>query len=111
VGTVGYTLTLARGILLPIATLQTNEDKNYVFVIEEGKAMMHTITIIAESGITAAVSGIAAGSQVIVSPPPGLLNGSQVQAVQTQGSEPASGASTPQSGSGNSASHGQTGKP
>ena len=38
VGTVGYSADPARGILIPIASLQTNEDKNYVFVIKEGKA-------------------------------------------------------------------------
>ncbi|MGA2547630.1 MAG: biotin/lipoyl-binding protein [Rectinemataceae bacterium] len=91
VGTVGYSLTLARGILLPIATLETNEDKNYVFLVKDGKAMMQTITIIAESGITAAVSGIAPGSQVIVSPPPGLLDGSPVQVVQAQGANAPAG--------------------
>ena len=37
VGTVGYSLDLARGILIPIASLQTSEDKNYVFVIKDGK--------------------------------------------------------------------------
>ena len=79
VGTVAYSLNLARGILIPIAALQTTEDKNYVFTIEDGKAVAHTVTIIAESGVQAAVSGIAGGAQVIVSPPPGLLEGSLVQ--------------------------------
>jgi multidrug efflux pump subunit AcrA (membrane-fusion protein) len=82
VGAVSYSLTLARGILIPIAALQTNEDKNYVFAIEGGKATMRTVSVITESGITAAVSGIAAGSQVIVNPPPGLLNGSAVETSQ-----------------------------
>jgi multidrug resistance efflux pump len=91
VGTVGYSLTLAHGVLIPISTLQTSEDKNYVFAIENGKAVMRTITIIAESGITAAVSGIVSGSQVIVSPPPGLLGGSLVQVVQAAGSGAAVG--------------------
>jgi multidrug efflux pump subunit AcrA (membrane-fusion protein) len=83
VGTVSYELTLARGIIVPIAALETMEDKNYVFVIEDGKARMRTITVISESGISAAVSGIASGSQVIVSPPPGLLDGSPVQLAQS----------------------------
>lgn len=79
VGTVAYSLNLARGILIPIAALQTAEDKNYVFTIEDGKAVAHTVTIIAESGVQAAVSGISGGAQIIVSPPPGLLEGSLVQ--------------------------------
>lgn len=82
VGAVSYSLTLARGILIPIAALGTNEDKNYVFAIENGKAMMRAVSVITESGITAAVSGIESGSQVIVNPPPGLLDGSLVEAAQ-----------------------------
>ena len=58
VGTVSYSLNLARGTLIPIAALQTTEDKNYVFTIEDGKAVARTVTIIAESGVQAAVSGI-----------------------------------------------------
>jgi hypothetical protein len=76
---VGYSLNLARGTLIPIAALQTAEDKNYVFTIENGKAVERTVTIIAESGVQAAVSGISGGTQVIVSPQPGLLEGSLVQ--------------------------------
>lgn len=79
VGMVGYSLNLARGTLIPIAALQTAEDKNYVFTIENGKTVMRNVTIIAESGVQAAVSGISGGTQVIVSPPPGLLEGSLVQ--------------------------------
>lgn len=86
VGTVSYSLALAHGIIVPIASLQTQEDKNYVFTIEGGKAKTRFITVVAESGITAAVSGIPTGSQIIVSPPPGLLDGSAVQVVQ--GSQP-----------------------
>lgn len=83
VGTVSYSLSVAQGILIPIAALRTSEDKNYVFVIADGKAVSTPITIIAESGITAAVTGVASGSQVIVNPPPGLLAGSAVQPVTT----------------------------
>jgi multidrug efflux pump subunit AcrA (membrane-fusion protein) len=118
VGTVGYSLTLARGILIPIASLQTTEDRNYVFVIKEGKAIMQTITIIAESGITAAVSGLEPGSQVTVSPPPGLLNGSVVQVVQAIGSNTAPGSPAQQPAGGAPASQpsssgqsGQSGRP
>jgi multidrug efflux pump subunit AcrA (membrane-fusion protein) len=84
VGTVSYSLTLAQGMLVPIASLQTMEDKNYVFAVEGGKCVVRTITVIAESGVMAAVSGLASGSQVIVNPPPGLLDGSQVQAMQSE---------------------------
>ncbi len=81
VGTVTYSLTLARGALVPIATLNTNEDKNYVFVVTDGKAVMQPVVILEEAGVTAAVAGLAEGAQVIISAPPGLLPGSAVQVV------------------------------
>jgi HlyD family secretion protein len=81
VGTVSYTLTLAHGTLVPTGALQTNEDKNFVYVVEHGAALIRQITILAESGSSAAVSGVNAGSVVVVNPPPGLLDGSIVKAV------------------------------
>jgi len=79
VGTVSYSLTLARGALIPTGALQTTEDRNFVYVVERGAAMVRQITILAESGNSAAVSGVNAGSLVVVNPPPGLLDGSAVK--------------------------------
>jgi multidrug efflux pump subunit AcrA (membrane-fusion protein) len=79
IGTVSYSLTLSRGALIPTGALQTNEDKNFVYVVEAGKALVRPITILAESGNSAAVSGVNAGSLVVVNPPPGLLDGSIVK--------------------------------
>ena len=79
IGTVSYSLSLARGSLIPTGALQTNEDKNFVFVVEGGKALVRQITILAESGNSAAVSGVNAGSMVVLNPPPGLLDGSTVK--------------------------------
>ncbi len=79
IGTVSYSLTLARGILLPTGALQTNENQNFVFVVEGGKALVRSITLLAESGSAAAVTGVNAGSMVVVNPPPGLLDGSAVK--------------------------------
>src|SRR5208282_2658428 len=70
IGTVSYSLSLARGSLIPTGALQTNEDRNFVFVVEGGKALVRQITILAESGNSAAVSGVNAGSLVILNPPP-----------------------------------------
>ena len=81
VGTVSYTLTLAQGVLVPVAAIQTNEDQNFVFAVENGKAIMKTIIILAETGEAAAVAGIDAGVNAIVNPPPGLIEGSAVTAV------------------------------
>ena len=82
VGTVSYSLTLARGALVPTSSLQTSEDTNFVFVAQEGRANRRPITILTESGSVAVVTGVTAGEIVVVNPPPGLLDGSVVKAVQ-----------------------------
>jgi HlyD family secretion protein len=87
IGAVSYTLSLARGALIPTGALQTNEDKNFVFVVEGGKAIVRQITILAESGSSAAVSGVNAGSVVVLNPPPGLLDGSIVKPVAVAAAE------------------------
>ena len=81
VGTVSYSLTLASGALVPIAALQVNEDQNFVFTVVAGKVASRPITILAETGVMAAATGVDDGAQVILSPPPGLLEGSVVQVV------------------------------
>jgi HlyD family secretion protein len=96
VGTVTYSLTLAHGAIVPIAALQTNEDQNYVFAIESGKAVMKYVKIVGQSGTVAAVTGIADGAQIIMSPPPGLLAGSQVQVTGTVASQDAAAGGQPQ---------------
>jgi HlyD family secretion protein len=84
VGTVTYGLTLARGAVVPIASLMTNEDQNYVYAVEGGKAVMRYVKILGQSGTEAAVSGVDDGAQIVLNPPPGLLSGSAVQ-VNTAG--------------------------
>jgi HlyD family secretion protein len=81
VGTVSYSLTLARGALVPTGSLQTSEDRNFVYVVRAGKAEMREITILTESGGTGVVTGVTAGDIVILNPPPGLLDGSIVKAL------------------------------
>ncbi len=108
VGTVSYQLSLAQGILVPVAALQTNENQNFVFAVVGGKATAAPITILAETGITAAVTGIAAGTQVIVNPPPGLLEGSAVRVVGSQPAVPP-GQPNGQRGAGGAAPGGTTG--
>ncbi len=95
VGTVTYSLTLARGAIVPIGALQTNEDKEYVFIIQNGKVVIRNITILGQSETNAAVSGVEDGAQVVMNPPPGLLEGAAVQVVTTgvspQGTNPQAG--------------------
>ena len=83
VGTVSYSLVLASGTLIPTGAIQTTEDQNYAFVIEGSKAIARKITILAESGDSAAITGVEPGSVVIVNPPPGLMDGSGVKALTT----------------------------
>ena len=52
---------------------------NFPYVVAQGKALIRQITILAESGNSAAVTGVDAGNTVVVNPPPGLLEGSAVK--------------------------------
>jgi len=78
VGTLTYPVKLAQGTLVPIATLQNDGTRSYVFTVEDGKAKAQTVTVLAQAGSQAAVSGLGANLEIIVSPPPGLLDGSSV---------------------------------
>jgi len=84
VGTIDYRVPLAKGALVPIASLSTLESQTYVFTIDSGRAAVRNVTIVSESGTIAAVDGLASGDVVIVNPPPGLLPGSQVQPTMLQ---------------------------
>ncbi len=84
VGTVRYTVILARGTLVPIAALQANEDYNYVMVAQNNKSVLKRITILAETGTLAAVSGVDPGAVVMLYPPPGLLEGAVVNVIAPQ---------------------------
>ncbi len=85
VGTVSYTLPVGTGPQIPVDALQSQANVNFVYTIVGGKAQETPITIQAESGAMAVVSGLAAGDQVIINPPPGLLSGSTVQVVSAPG--------------------------
>ncbi len=88
VGTVSYSLSLARGALIPIAALSMSENRNAVYSIVDGKATIQAVTVLGETDVTVAVAGIREGTQVILNPPPGLLPGAAVQAA---GAAPAGG--------------------
>jgi multidrug efflux pump subunit AcrA (membrane-fusion protein) len=88
VGTVSYSLSLARGALIPIAALSMSENRSVVYTIADGKAAVLPVTVLGETDITVAVAGLGEGTQVILNPPPGLLPGA---AVQVAGAAPAPG--------------------
>jgi multidrug efflux pump subunit AcrA (membrane-fusion protein) len=81
VGTISYTVPVAKGIIVPLMALQTLENRTYVFKILEGKVAINYVTITGEAGTNAVVSGLSNGDTVAVSPPPGLIQGSPVQAI------------------------------
>jgi hypothetical protein len=108
VGSVAYKVPIATGILVPLNALDTLENQNYVFKIVDNKVTTQNVTILGEAGITTAVAGLQAGDVIVVNPPPGLIQGSQVQAVMIQpaaGSVPPAAAAAP----GQSGQQGQKG--
>jgi multidrug efflux pump subunit AcrA (membrane-fusion protein) len=79
VGNVSYLVDLAQGTILSLTSLATIENQNFVYLLVDGKVQIQNVSILAESGILAAVTGVEAGAAVIVSPPPGLIAGLAVQ--------------------------------
>jgi hypothetical protein len=61
--------------------LQTNEDQDYVFTIVNGKTVIRNIKILGQSETSTAVDGVEDDAQVIMNPPPGLLEGVSVQVI------------------------------
>ena len=110
VGTVSYTVDLTQGTLVPIAALQNNGNQNYVYTIVSGKAHMQNITILGETGATVAASGISSGSQVIINPPPGLLEGTTVSPVAATSAGSASGGQSGNANAGSQSANGTGGQ-
>jgi len=66
---------------VPAASLLSNETTNFVWVVVDNAVAMRPVSLLAESGDMAAVSGLGAGSQVVLNPAPGLLDGTRVRIV------------------------------
>ncbi len=79
VGTVVYDARVATGVLVPSTALQADSEQTYLFTVENGRAVQHTVTVLGQAGTQSAVSGVAAGAQVISQPPTGLLDGGAVR--------------------------------
>ncbi|GGM93179.1 RND transporter [Thermus composti] len=77
-GTVVYTVTLARGVLVPVTALQSDGAELFVYAVEEGVARRKGVRLLAQAQDQAAVEGLSPGAQVVVNPPPGLLEGTPV---------------------------------
>lgn len=78
VGTVSYQTPVAQGVLVPSSALVADGTQNYVFLVEAGQAKRQDVTLLGQSGERSAVSGLPDGSEIIGSPPSGLLDGTRV---------------------------------
>lgn len=87
-GTVAYTATLAQGVLVPVGALQSDGTVLYVFAVSEGRARRTPVRLLAQSGEQAAVEGLTPGTEVVVNPPPGLLDGTPVREGGSSRQEP-----------------------
>lgn len=84
VGTLTYSVNLAKGTIVPISTLQSDGTRTFVFVMQGDKAKSVTVSVLAQAGSDSAVTGLEAGLEVILSPPPGLLEGASVTTTAPQ---------------------------
>ena len=84
VGKVTYKLNLGKGEIIPVSAIQTKGNQDFVYVVSAGKATMRNVQVLSESGTDAAVSGIKTGAELILNPPPGLVEGSPVKSVGTK---------------------------
>jgi len=72
-----------RGVLVPVAALRKDADKDIVFVVKEGKAQRRAVSIGGNVGeLRQVLAGVAAGESVIVDAPEGLKDGAAVALVK-----------------------------
>jgi len=71
-----------RGTLVPAESVVQRDGHPVVFVVVDGKAMLHTVTPDPQDvgAMKSIPAGIAVGDRVVRSPPPSLRDGAQVQA-------------------------------
>jgi hypothetical protein len=84
VGKISYVVPLARGTLVPVGSIGTIENRNYLFIIKDDRVITRNIKVLATSGAVAAVDGVAAGEVVVLNPPPGLVDGQEVKAAMIE---------------------------
>ena len=72
-----------RGALVPAQALAQRDGHAAVFVVVDGKALLHIVTPAAQDagGLRSIPDGVAVGDRVVLSPPPDLRDG---QAVRTE---------------------------
>lgn len=70
-----------RGALVPAQALAQRDGHAVVFVVVDGKAVLHTVTPAAQDvgGLKSIPDGVAIGDPVVLSPPPALRDGQAVR--------------------------------
>lgn len=74
-----------RGVLVPATTIVQRDGHGTVFVVDGGRVHQRTVTPAAQAygDLRLLPAGVSAGEHVVVSPPPALKDGSDVQTQKT----------------------------
>lgn len=73
--------SLDSALLVPVSALFPQGDQMALFVLQDGRAHLRQVKLLARNGQDAALAdgaGVAAGTQVVIYPPPGLKDGARV---------------------------------
>jgi len=69
-----------RGVMVPKSAVQSQDGRDVVFVVQNGKAERRAVTVSSAGGDDSVISaGVTAGEKVIVDSPPGLSDGAAVK--------------------------------
>jgi RND family efflux transporter MFP subunit len=79
--TSGGTTTASRTVMIPKSAVRSQDGRDVVFVVQNGRAERRAVTVIDTQGDDSVLSaGVSAGESVIVDPPAGLADGTAVKA-------------------------------
>lgn len=79
--TVGYTLVLARGLLIPSGAIQIEGRQAYVYALEGDKVARVNVRRVADDGARAVVEGLTASSRIVFPVPASLGAGDRVEVI------------------------------
>ena len=79
----GGTATAIRAVMIPKSAVQSQDGRDVVFVVHDGRAERRAVTVIDTQGDDSVLSaGASAGESVVVDPPAGLADGTAVKATK-----------------------------
>jgi len=79
---VRYSVTLARGLIVPTGAVQVEGGQSHVFALDAGRAEQVRVSVLAEANGRVAVTGVAPGARVVYPVPAGLQPGAAVTPVK-----------------------------